>query len=315
MLLILCYDIIVRFFKKAAPVGLLIVAFALNPICFLLSCQHGNFDIFVGFWILAFVWMMLAYLQTKRQEQWLMACFFLGIGIFTKTVPAILVPFLAISIRHVRPIYLAFGGMLLFTPVVIGMGTIYVLAPKGVTEHVLQYRSMGGWYGISGILGRLELYPIVDIYLGVVPLLFLSAMLFAGWKCFRKTSMSADWLLSAVLLMLIAVPTFGPGYSPPYILWFLGLLIIQYAIAGKAFKKYLVIGYIILVLTYVTEYAFFPSHGSFGALIDKSPSMAEFCGWMGSMPRQVIIRIPMFLFYLGLVMFLVKKLQKKELAT
>jgi len=152
ILMLATYGILKRFLHCPNPLKLLIIALALNPISILLSCQHCNFDVFVGFWVLLFIYSLLDFYETGSVASWLMACFFLGIGILTKTVPVILSPLLIVGIQKQKVNVKLFGLLLLFTPVVIGMSIIFSLGHTGVTEHVLGYRSMSGWYGITGVL-------------------------------------------------------------------------------------------------------------------------------------------------------------------
>jgi len=72
------------------------VGICFNPACILLTIQHGNFDVFVALWVLLFIQALLRYHTDAngRDETWLAAAFFLGLGILTKTVPFMLLPLL-----------------------------------------------------------------------------------------------------------------------------------------------------------------------------------------------------------------------------
>src|SRR5688500_12535611 len=142
--------------RMAGPVRArtaVLFGYVLNPVAILLVCQHGNFDVFVAMALLAFALALLRYHRSADIVDWLMAAFALSIGILIKTIPLVLAPLLAFRsrLRTVRARVL--GLLLLLTPVSVGMSVIYVLAPHDVITKVLRYRSIAGWWGISGLLG------------------------------------------------------------------------------------------------------------------------------------------------------------------
>lgn len=294
----LCYCLVRKFFSKTTGKGVFVAALALNPISIFLNCQHCNFDVFVGLWVLLFAWALMAHHTDGAVESWLAACFFLGMGIFTKTIPVFLSPLLLAGVRYRKVSTTLFGGMLLLTPVVIGMGVIYTLAPWGVKENVLGYRSMGGWYGITGLLGVLGIKGGNEVYGALAPWLMLFIMLLTTWRVRTKASLSPDQLITTMLTLLVFLPTFGPGYSPPYILWFLPLLPIYYTIASPRTRKTMLVGFAVVALTYITEYGFFASHGAFMKAFDRSEHMSHLSDVMGTSHSQTLIRLPMFASYI-----------------
>jgi hypothetical protein len=293
----LSYIILKKHLGIQKPAKLLFIGWALNPISILLTCQHCNFDIFVGAWILLFVSALLSFYENYKIVKWLMACFFLGMGILTKTIPLLLSPILLIAIQKEHESTKIFGAVLLLMPVIIGMSIIFSLGHIGVTENVLQYRSMSGWYGITGILSLLNLADIVKAYQAHSAWLFLALFLLLMWTCHKIKILPPQQLIRLVFLVLIAIPLFGPGYSPPYILWYLPLAILLYPHSDKITKSTFVIGYLILSLTYITEYAFFSSHGAFIVKFFQTAGMQSLSDYLGARPQQVLIRLPMFLFY------------------
>ena len=81
MVILVSYGILKRFFHQQKITMLLIFSMALNPISILLTCQHCNFDFLVAFWILLFSWSLMEFHINNSIVSWLMACFFLGMGI------------------------------------------------------------------------------------------------------------------------------------------------------------------------------------------------------------------------------------------
>jgi hypothetical protein len=288
-----------RFLQNSKQVfRALLLGWALNPICIFLSCQHANFDVFVGLWVLIAAGCLMSFVQSKKPEEWLAACFFIGLGILTKTVPIILCPLLLINIRQLSNTTRIFGLILLGAPFLIGMSVLYSLAQYGVKDHVLNYRSMGGWYGFSGLAGILNVDAISFAIPKISPFLFSLLMGFAAWLSAKERTATVQKVLLSFLILLVFVPTFGPGYSPPYILWFLPLLILWYVAADAGFRKFLFIGWIICILTYAFEYSLYPSHGAFLTQWIKTPGMLEISDAAGGRRNQTLARLPMFLFYL-----------------
>ncbi len=305
----LCWQLLRKFFGVTGSLKTLLVAFAFNPILILLTCQHGNIDIIVAFWILLFAWFLLHYLATRSVVSWLAACFFLGIGILTKTIPVILLPLLFVGVKQRERSVTLFGLVLLFSPVALGMSIIYVLDPANVGGHVLGYRSLGGWYGITGFLGRLNAFHLIELYSKISPFMMLGLIGFFSWYCGKRDSLTPQDVVRIALSLLVFIPTFGPGYSPPYILWFLPLLVIYYFLSSAGIRKFLMVGYVITAATYIVEYAFFNSHGAFLSKINPSPQMIALCDELGARPTQVLIRIPMFLFFVSVYVLIARELR------
>src|SRR5690606_25425406 len=138
----------------------------------------------VGLWVLLSAWMLIEWAREGKADAWLMACFFIGMGILAKTVPAILTPLLLIGFRQLSLRSKIFGAILLAAPFAIGMGVLFSLEPHGVMKNVIGYRSLGGWYGFTGVLWLLRAYGALELYKSISPFLFLGAMGFTAWKSY-----------------------------------------------------------------------------------------------------------------------------------
>ena len=304
-----------RFFNggKQLFYGLLF-GLAINPVSIFLSCQHCNYDVFVGLWVLLAVWMLMEFFKNGEREAWLAACFFIGMGILAKTVPVILTPLLLAGIKTLPWRTRIFGAMLLTAPFTIGMSVLFTLEPHGVMQNVVGYRSLNGWYGFTGLMNLLFPGDLMDIYQRLSPALFVGLILFAAWKCFRRRYLSPVQVINSALLLMLFIPTFGPGYSPPYILWFLPLIILFYVAVPYGLKRFLFLGWVIVALTYIVEYAFFDSHGAFLLQWFPSAEMQALSKKLGDrQTTQTIIRLPMFIFFLAFFLILVKRIKSTDL--
>src|SRR6185503_8397760 len=114
---------------EAKATAILVVGICVNPIAVLLICQHGNFDVLVGLWVVLFLTHLVLFQRGEEARDFLAACAFLGLAILTKTVPLVLIPLLVGAARRVAPRVRAQGAVLLLGPVVLGMSVLYILAP------------------------------------------------------------------------------------------------------------------------------------------------------------------------------------------
>lgn len=297
--------VVLRMARELVPTAdarrLLIVGISLNPIAILLICQHGNFDILVALWILLFMGSLLAYNRDNDPVDLLSACLFLGLGILTKTFPFILAPLLARGFRQVTPKIRFLGSLLLLGPVVLGMSIIYVLAPEGVTTNVLAYRSSGGWFGVTGLLLMGGADDLLRIYGTFFIVLVAVAMVFVAFLIWRRPWTGDREFLLLAGLLLIAVPALGPGYAPQYFYWFLPLLILTFAAYPGRWRLVLVGFYLIAAVTYLVEYAIFPSHGAFLARLTASEPFITWSRTWSTQTSQTLIRMPIFFAFLTLL--------------
>ncbi|MES2478261.1 MAG: hypothetical protein V4561_04195 [Bacteroidota bacterium] len=298
IVMLVSYAILVCLEKKGNLLVPFVIAFGINPVSILLNCQHGNFDVFIGLWLLLLFYFLSEFYKHNSPVSWLMACFVLGIGILTKTIPFILIPVMLIGIQKQNKFTNLFGLMLILMPITLGISIIYTLAPEGVSANVLGYRSMAGWYGISGILNLIGQIDLIDKYSAISPFIILLLMLLVTLRVRKIIELSPYQLLILLLSLLVFLPTFGPGYSPPYILWFLPLSVIYFFMVDKFRQRIMIVGYVILALTYIVEYATFNSHGAFIQFFDTSESTKLLCELWGKSKSQSLIRLPMFAFYL-----------------
>jgi len=308
LVIIALFKLVREFVPAATARIIMIIGLALNPVAILLVCLHCNFDVLVALWLLLFMDRLLRYNCLNETTDWLAACLFLGLGILTKTVPLVLIPLLAGGLRRVTPTAKFLGFMLLLGPVALGMSIIYVLTPSDVTANVFAYRSIIGYFGISGILHLTGVDALlapsrVLFYLLLVIVISLSFILF--WR--RQSIGSRETILFAALV-LAAVPGLGPGYSPQYIYWFLPFLIISFAAYGRYWRWILTCFFLVSAGTYLVEYAVFPSHGMYlfhmlarAHMISQAQSVLDWSGKWSTQAGQTLVRLPLFAAYLVLL--------------
>jgi len=280
-----------------------LLGICLNPICVLLVIQHGNFDVFVGLWVLLSVIALCAFQTSRDEVDWLRACLFLGLGILTKTVPLVLTPLLFAGAKEVRGKTKLFGAVLALAPVAFGMSIIYVLAPDDVTAKVLGYRSASGWFGFSGIFEAQGWHEATAWATRAFGVLEAGLLCFTGWRLYQERAVTPWKLVLLAGLLLLMVPALGPGYAPQYAYWWLPLLAASAALGDRPWRMALVAFFAVAVPTYLFEYWVLPSHGHALSRYIPTSEFANFAGtWMGQ-SHQTLARLPIFAAYLGLLAF------------
>jgi hypothetical protein len=276
--------------------SIVLAGLALNPISILLVCQHANFDTIVALAILLAIAALLRFGVSKQPVDWLSAALALGMGILAKTIPLILVPLLAAGWRTVNHRARILGALLFAGPVALGMSVIFVLTPQAVYQHVIQYRSFGGAFGVSGILAATVPAGPARI-VRIAFLLILGAIVLLA--SVRETTREANdprrpILLGAFLLMSIII--LGPGYGPQYIAWFLPLLALTASSLDAAWRRILMVWGAIAILTYLVEYLLLPSHGALLLHLLPDVNFSRFAV-LATPAGLTVLRLPLFLGY------------------
>jgi hypothetical protein len=192
------------------------------------------------------------------------------------------------------------------------MSVLFTLAPKGVMDHVVGYRSLAGWYGITGLLNYADWQSVMEGYQRISPMLFLILIgVLCSWSLKHSVATAKQVVILALLAMLF-IPTFGPGYSPPYILWCLPLILVLYGKASRGLLRLLLLTWAVTIITYTIEYAMFHSHGAFWVEWKPSLNMMTLSEEMGSRKGQTLIRLPMFICYVALFVTFIRELRRTE---
>lgn len=284
-----------RLLRPADARRAVLFGLALNPIAILLVCQHGNFDVLVALWVVLFAASLERFHRVGDPVDWLAACTFLGLGILTKTVPFVLTPLLLPRWRRIPLRARWLGCGLVLGPVLLGLSIIYVLAPEGVATHVLGYRSLSGWFGISGLVRLAGITGVQDLF-GLLFKAFLGAvMVLTGRVLLRRERLEGRDLVLAAMLLLAVIPGLGPGYGPQYVHWFLPLLAILFAAYDTAWRRVVGAWAMVAVVTYLVEYGLLQSHGML--LIHLTEASEPFRDWsraVSDQTGQTLLRLPLF---------------------
>jgi hypothetical protein len=295
--LLLAADRLLELFQVSKRRWLLLFGIAWNPICILLVCQHGNFDVLVALSILLFWIWLFRFHRDGEWPTWQMAALWLGLGVTLKTAPAILSPILCAGARRLPATARAIGAVLVFGPALYGLSILLALGPSQISHHVFAYRSVSGWFGVTGVFHLLRR----DDWIGPYAIVFSTALGIAAtllaarlWRAAHPTSRE---LLLWSILLLMSIPFLGSGYGPQYLYWFWPLLIVAAATGGRALQWSTGLFAAVACATYSGEYAVMESLGAFLVWKSSSPGLAFLSIALRSNRAAALAHAPLFLAY------------------
>jgi hypothetical protein len=290
---------------------LLLLGISLNPMAILFVCQHENIDVFVGLFVALALWALVTYERTDDIVPWLAGCLALGLGAFTKTIPLVLAPLLAPGFRAASRLGRTLGAALFLGPIVLSLSIVYVLAPTAVVDNVFRYRSISGYFGVTGLLRLAHLDGLSGPYDRLFTFVLLAGVLLlfsAAWRL--GLGVSGTVLLAA--LLLAALPALGPGYGPQYAYWYIPALLATYPLLDDAWRRILAAFYVVAAVTYVIEYALLIALGRFLVAFFDGSSWLERLSVRLSKPGAVtVLRVPLFLAFLVLLVAGARRLRAR----
>ena len=126
-----------------------------------------------------------------------------------------------------------------------------------------------------------------------------------AWLCYRlwrsePLTSPALFLLTAVIFMVVVA--FGPGYGAHYAYWFLPALVGTYVLLDPAWRRLLIVAYVVGSLTYAIEYASVPFLGAYAvAMFGGSEWMTDFSDYLTVPHHWVLYRLPLLVVYLVVI--------------
>lgn len=300
-----------RYAKGINATKLLIFGIALNPIAVYQVCLHCNFDVLVGFWVLLAVYMLMRFEESQESAFWLGACFALGMGAATKTVPIALWPLLLPGVLKTKWLERFLGGALLFVPITLGVSVLYVLGPQDIQAKVLSYRSAAGAFGFSGLFAWWH----SDRLLAVWPRLFeviygVGSVCVAAWLWSKKELGPRNLTLLASAF-LVAIPALGPGNGLQYVCWFLPLLVLAYGLGDRNVRALLLVLYGVAGIIYTVLYGFnFDAYGGFFMEYLSTARTVHFAQWLSTKLIEMAVSLPLWILYLLWLILCVAKMKE-----
>jgi hypothetical protein len=181
------------------------------------------------------------------------------------------------------------------------MSVVFVLAPHAVVDNVLLYRSISGYFGVTGLLDLAHFEGATRVYDHAFTVAFLAGMVLLVRMTWRRGLGARRSVLLAGLL-LAAVPALGPGYAPQYAYWYFPALLASYVMFDRGWRRVLVACYVVAAVDWIFEYAFTKVLGRFlVAFFTDSSGLLRFSDRVSTQAGQTLIRIPLFLAFLVLL--------------
>ena len=310
--LVVTYFVMTRFVPGRDARRILLFGICLNPAAILFSLQHENIDVFVGLCVMLGLWALVSVPRTRDDAGWLAASLSFGLGVFVKTIPLALFPLLAPGMRAASWLGRALAVALFVGPVFLAIAVVVPFGPHAVLDNVLGYRSISGYFGITGFLDLANHQGASRLYsrLFTVALLAAIAALFVVlWK--RPVDNRRTILLAG--LVLAAIPALGPGYAPQYVYWYLPALVASYPLFDDRWRQILIVFYVIGAITFIVEYALIPGLGRFlYAFFDHSGFLHRVSDGYDDAGIQTEVRIPLFVAFLVVLVAGARRVWPKE---
>lgn len=294
-LIVMIYNCLYRLTGDARTARLTVLfGVSLNPMAVLMVCQHCNFDVLVALLMFWGALEVISYSRARDTTTLLTGSFAFGIGALAKTVPIALAPLLVFGLRGESRRAQVLAAVLLLGPLGLGLLVLFVLAPSAVVHHVLLYHSTSDVYGVSGLLAVLGLSNLSLTWVHAGTFLMLGWLVF-GATYLRRRSFDAPRTLLLAGLVMLAIPTFGPGYATQYVYWWMPFLVATYPLFDRTWRRLLWALYVVATCTYLVEYA---TEQTYGAFLDRTyletRSLVEFGVKLQTPGWQSVLRAPLF---------------------
>jgi hypothetical protein len=177
---------------------------------------------------------------------------------------------------------------------------LYIVDPASTAEHVIQYRSFAGWFGVTGLMHLANYGQFAQTYARVFEAALtvtLAALAAHAWR----REMTDRAILAWTTALLVAIPALGPGYASQYLSWSLPLLVLLFGVGSPLLRASIALFAGVVLATDLVEYAFIESHGMFFIRVDPTPWALRWSAALGRQSAQTVLRLPLFVSYLALL--------------
>lgn len=155
---------------------------------------------------------------------------------------------------------------------------------------------------LAEILERLSI-DVRSHYADAFTLGLLALVVWLGYRLWREPPLDAAVTFTLVAVIFMSVVAFGTGYGAHYAPWFLPALVATYVLLDDAWRRLLLVAYVIAAATYVVEYAFVGFLGAFAMPLFGDPAwVADVGDWLEEEPQNWgVVRLPLFAAYVVVI--------------
>lgn len=291
----LLFGILVAIHGISIARRILLFGIVLNPISIFLVTQHCQFDLMAIIPILLFLQIMIFESKGNPKFSWLRACFVLGVGVLAKTFPIILTPILTFGSKSRSYKQTILGFVLVILPATIALMISAYFSYEDTVNKIVMYRSIPGYFGISGILALGRQQELSQFYsIAFVGVLF-GGLIALGALLSRLTKLDPDIFLFGVALLFLFVVTLGSGYGVQYLSWVLYPWIIIYPWCSRRLQIAAQRVFKIALLTACFEYFLYPDLGASLTKMISLEWLNNFSAQFKNPAAQTVSRLPLFI--------------------
>jgi hypothetical protein len=295
---VVLYFLMRRFAPAREVRRILLVGICFNPIAILFSVQHENIDVFVGLCVVLGLWALVSADRGCDAVGWLAASLAFGLGVFVKTVPLAMAPLLAPGMRAASKLGRILALTLFFGPVVLSLAVVIVFGPHAVLDNVLGYRSIAGYFGITGLLDLAHLEGVTRAYARVFTVVLVVGVV-VMFRVLWVRGLDARRAILLAGLLLAAIPALGPGYAPQYAYWFMPALVASYPLFDDRWRRILLACYVVAAVTFVVDYGLVIGLGHFlNGFFGDTGRLHRLSDRISTPGAQTVVRLPLFAAFL-----------------
>jgi hypothetical protein len=165
---------------------------------------------------------------------------------------------------------------------------------------------------VAEAFDRFTSVDVREYYIRGFTYVVFGAVAWLAYRLWRSPPLKprALFLLVAVIFMLVVA--FGPGYGAHYAYWFIPALVATYVLFDHAWRRLLLVAYVVAGLTYAVEYAVVPFLGAYAvAMFGSSEWMTDVSDYLTVPHRWVIFRLPLLVVYLVVIAQGIVRLSKE----
>jgi hypothetical protein len=198
-----------------------------------------------------------------------------------------------------------FGAALAVGPAAYGLGVLKALR-AGDLHAILGYRSIPGWFGVTGWLHLIGRGAWASPYAHAITAAFAAGSVLLAFLAWRGKLSTSRRLVAAAALPLVAVPAVGPGYGPQYFYWFWPLVLVGFGLGARRLRRVIVVFGFVAAATYLFEYGVASFLGAFLAM-RLPPARDWLVGPGANFPAFTLAGTPLWLGYLALLWALARE--------